>query len=223
MTLFTILHYKYCLHCWHGLSCRHGFHCWHGNTVNMILNCWHEGWGGPLWERPDWSLKHPLESDCRRRVSRSIFKLNVARGCPGVFPNWMLHAGLKEYFQIECRTRVSRSIFKLNVTSRCQGVFSNWMPHTGVQEYFQIECRTRGSRNIFKLNVARGCPGVFPKLNVTRGGHGVFSNWLLQAGVQEYFQIECRMRLSRSIFRLHVQENYVGAEVLNTIEHYWWC
>ena len=41
------------------------------------------------------------------------------------------------------------------------------------------------------------------------------------AGVQEYFQIECRTQVSRSIFRLKVQENYVGAEGLNTIEHYW--
>ena len=40
-------------------------------------------------------------------------------------------------------------------------------------------------------------------------------------GVQEYFQIECCTPLSRSIFRLNVQENYVGAEGLNTIEHYW--
>ena len=28
-----------------------------------------------------------------------------------------------------------------------------------------------------------------------------------KAGVQEYFQIECRTRVSRSIFRLNVQEN----------------
>ena len=40
-------------------------------------------------------------------------------------------------------------------------------------------------------------------------------------GVQEHFQIECRTQVSRSIFRLNVQENYVGAEGLNTIEHYW--
>ena len=84
------------------------------NTVNMILHCWHGGWGGPLWERPDWGLKHPLESEGRTRVSRSIFKLNVARGCPGVFPNWMLHAGVQEFFQIECGTG-------------CPGVFLDWM------------------------------------------------------------------------------------------------
>ena len=40
-------------------------------------------------------------------------------------------------------------------------------------------------------------------------------------GVQKYFQIECPMPVSRSIFRLNVQENYVEAVGLNTIEHYW--
>ena len=64
-----------------------------------------------------------------------------------------------------------------------------------------------GVKSIFKLNVARGCPGVF-------------SNLMSHGGVQEYFQIECRTQVSRSIFRLKVQENYVGAEGLNTIEHY---
>ena len=43
------------------------------------------GWGGPLWERPGWGLNNPLESDNRTRVSGSINKLTVARGCPSVF------------------------------------------------------------------------------------------------------------------------------------------
>ena len=47
------------------------------------------GWGdgGTTMGKTDWKtgLKHPLESDCRTRVSRSIFKLTVERGCPGVF------------------------------------------------------------------------------------------------------------------------------------------
>ena len=38
----------------------------------------------PLWERLGCRLKHPVEIDCRTRVSKSIFKLTVARGCPGV-------------------------------------------------------------------------------------------------------------------------------------------
>ena len=41
--------------------------------------------------------------DCRTQESRSIFKLTVARGCPGAFSNLMLHAGVKEYFRIECQ------------------------------------------------------------------------------------------------------------------------
>merc|ERR1711978_379697 len=58
--------------------------------------------------------------------------------------------------------------------------------HATVQEYFQIECCTRVSRSISKLNVARG-------------GQGVFSNCMSHAGVQEYFLIDCRTRVSRSI------------------------
>ena len=107
------------------------------NTVNMILHCWHGGWGGPLWERPDWGLKHPLESEGRTRVSRSIFKLNVARGCPGVFPNWMSHAGVKEYFQIECRTRVSRSIFRLNVQENMWGL-KGWTLLNTIDHYWTL-------------------------------------------------------------------------------------
>ena len=64
---------------------------------------------------------------------------------PGVFPNWMSHAGVKEYFQ----------------TARGgPGVFSNWMSHAGVKEYFLIVCGTRVYRNIFELTVARGGRGV---------------------------------------------------------------
>ena len=114
-----------------------------------------------------------------------------------LFPNWMWHEGVKEYFQIACRTQGSRSIFEFNVARGCPGVFSNLVSHAGVQEYFQIEWRTQGSRSIFKLNVACRFPEVFSnsmshagswsifKLTVARGCPGVFSNWISHAGVQE--------------------------------------
>ena len=73
------------------------------------------------------SVQEYFQIECRTRVSRSILKLNVARGCQGVFSNLMSHAGVQEYFQIECRTRGSRSIFKLNVARGCPGVFLEWM------------------------------------------------------------------------------------------------
>ena len=44
------------------------------------------------------------------RVSRSIFKLTVPRGCPGVFSNSLSHAGVQEYFQIDYRKRGSKSM-----------------------------------------------------------------------------------------------------------------
>ena len=40
-----------------------------------------------------------------------LWKVTVAHGCPGVFSNWLLHAGVQKYFLIDCRTRVFRSIF----------------------------------------------------------------------------------------------------------------
>ena len=163
------------------------------NTVNMILHCWHGDEGDHYGKDQNEAWNTLWKVGGRTRVSRSISKLNVARGGQGIFLNCMWHAGVQEYFQIKCRTRVSRSIFKFNVARGCPGVFSNWMSQAGVQEYFQIECRTQGSRSIFKLNVARGCPGVF-------------SNWMSHEGVQEYFQIECSGIL-----------NNVGAEGLNTI------
>ena len=75
--------------------------------------------------------------DCRTRVSRSIFKLDVARGGKEA-----------KNFLIDCHTQVFRSIFKLNVVRSghgaknflidCrtpgQGVFSNLMLYTRVQE-----------------------------------------------------------------------------------------
>ena len=61
--------------------------------------------------------------DCRTQESRSIFKLNVARRCPGVFSNWMSHAGVME-----------QRIFYLTVAHKGPGVFSNWMLYTRVQE-----------------------------------------------------------------------------------------
>merc|ERR1711973_435519 len=41
-------------------------------------------------------------------------------------------------------------------------------------------------------------------LTVVRGGPGLFSNSLSHAGDQEYFLIDCRTRVSRSIFKLTV-------------------
>ena len=90
-----------------------------------------------------------FQIECRTRGSRSIFKLNVARGCPGVFSNWMSHAGVQEYFQINCRTWVSRSIFKLTVSCGWPEVFSNILSHAAVEEYFLIYCCTWLSRSIF--------------------------------------------------------------------------
>ena len=72
----------------------HGIHCWHG------LHCWHGGWGGPLYERPGWGLRHPLESDCHTRGQE-------------VFSNWLWHVGVQEYFQIECCTLVTHKIRKM--------------------------------------------------------------------------------------------------------------
>ena len=40
---------------------------------------------------------------CRMQVSRNIFKLTVARGCPGVFSNSLSHAGVQEYFLCDYR------------------------------------------------------------------------------------------------------------------------
>ena len=53
------------------------------------------------------------------------------------------------------------------------------------------------------------------KLTVARGGPGLFSNSLLHAGVQEYFQIKCRMQ---GLGKLKKQVA-VGAEGVDTIEH----
>ena len=39
-----------------------------------------------------------FQIDCRTQVSKSIFKLTVAGGCPGVFSNSLSHAGVQEYF-----------------------------------------------------------------------------------------------------------------------------
>ena len=54
------------------------------------------------------------------QVSRSIFKLTVARGCSEVFSNSLSHAGVQDYFQIDCRTRGSRTIFYLTIAARVQ-------------------------------------------------------------------------------------------------------
>ena len=43
-------------------------------------------------------------------MSRIIFKLTVARRCPGVFSNSLTHAVVQDYFLIHCHTRVSRSM-----------------------------------------------------------------------------------------------------------------
>ena len=113
-------------------------------TWFTLLTCGHGGWGGgggPLWQRPIWGLKYPLESDCRTKVSRSIFS-------PRVLLNWLSHAFVPEYFQIGCCTRESRSIFNLTFARGCPGVFSNWLLHLDVKDYFQIDSRTRGSRSM---------------------------------------------------------------------------
>ena len=62
------------------------------------------------WERPaeGWNA---LWKVTVTRVSRSIFLFTVTSGCPGVFSNSLLHAGVQEYFLIHCRTQLSRSIF----------------------------------------------------------------------------------------------------------------
>ena len=61
---------------------------------------------------------------------------------------------------------------------------------------------------------------------------GVFSNLLSHAGVQEYFQIDCRTRVSRTIFYLTVARGVQEYDwhcwhcwyywtLMSTIEHYW--
>ena len=165
-------------------------------------------------------------------MSRSIFKMTVACGCPGVYSNWLSHAVVQEYFQIYCIIRVSRSIFKmtlalrvsriifkLTVTRGCPGVFSNWLS-------------TLVSRSIFKSTVACQCPGVLSnwlshagvheyfKLTVTRGCPGVFSNLLYHAGFQDYFKIDYRMQVSRSIFKLTVARDQQDSRFLRILENF---
>ena len=91
LTLFTLL----ILLTWHTLSTWFALLTWF--TMLTWLTTLAEGDEGDegakggevdtLWEGTGCGLKHPVESDCRTRVSSDIFKLNVPRGCPGVFLN----------------------------------------------------------------------------------------------------------------------------------------
>ena len=63
--------------------------------------------------------------------------MTVGRGCPGVFSNWMSHAGVKEQI-------IFLLTVKLNVAGRGHGA-----------KNFLIDCRTQGSRSILKLNVVQ--------------------------------------------------------------------
>ena len=59
------------------------------NTVEMLytVDMWDAGDEGDEGDHYGKGLKHPLESDCRTRLSRSIFKLTVKARYLGVFSN----------------------------------------------------------------------------------------------------------------------------------------